>query len=212
MKTKTMLFLVLAPTVCWIDSSLAQMQPLKGGSAIELNLGLWGGAKAEQNLGIAGIRMSAATSGFTGNLTYCYWLREHAALTVSGALVAGEAKSDVTIPIQQTASSVVSVLAGVRYYVPKPDPDGDIRPYLAASLGSFIGSEASNNILSQSAHSESTFGGRLGLGIDVFLGSLVKLGAGLGYNIMSDFRTPVGARTNYNGIDGWLGIGFVFGK
>jgi hypothetical protein len=214
MKLAMVLWTIVAILFLSFESAYCQIAPLKSASAIELNLGLWGQARAGQELNWGGIRTSANASGFAGNLTYCYWMREFAAVTVTGAFVSGEATSKVTLSsaFQQTSSSVVSLLLGVRYYVPRPDPEDEVRTYLAAGIGSFIGSEASNSLLAQSAHTESVFGGRVGAGLDVFLGSTVKLGANVGYNAMTDFRSTVGARKNYNGFDASVGIGFVFGR
>jgi outer membrane protein W len=216
MKTARWLLVLFFVVLLSSESAYSQAAPLKSSSALELNFGLWGEGKAGQELTLGGIRTSANTSGFSGNLTYCYWLREYAAVTITGAFLSAEATSNVGFSgfgaVQQTASSVVSFLVGMRYYIPSPDPEDDVRPYLAAGVGSFMGFEASNSLLAQSAHSESAFGGRVGGGVDVFLGNIVKLGAGVGYNAMVDFRTSVGARTNYNGFDASIGIGFVFGR
>ncbi len=212
MKSATTLWIIVAALLLSFESAFGQAAPLKSVSAIELNMGLWGEGKAGQELTPGGVRMSAKSSGFAGNLAYCYWLREHVAVTITAAFVSGEATADLSSAFQQSASSVVSFLVGVRYYVPRPAPEDDVRPYLAAGVGSFVGFEASNSILAQSAHTESALGGRVGAGLDVFLGSTVKLGAAVGYNVMMDFRTTVGARNNYDGFDASLGIGFVFGR
>jgi hypothetical protein len=111
---------------------------------------------------------------------------------------------------RQTANSVVSVLIGMRYFLPQPEPEDRVRPYVAFGIGSFIGSEAENSLVSQSANSESVIGGRLGVGLEALLGSWFKLNANVGYNLMGNFKTPVGARNNYNGYDMSFGFGFVF--
>jgi hypothetical protein len=98
----------------------------------------------------------------------------------------------------------------MRYFLPQPEPEDRVRPYLSLGIGSYVGSEAENTLLSQSAHSESVIGGRAGVGLDAFLGSWFKLGATVGYNVMSDFKVPVGARNNFNGYDMSVGFGFVF--
>ncbi len=203
--------------------SLLQSQTitLRGSSAIELDLGFWNNVNASQQLNLTGIKQEAKASGFVGGLTYCYWMRENMAITVAGSLLSSEASSTVAvegntiinplITVRQNANALFSFLVGMRYFIPEPEPEDMLRPYLAIGVGSFMGFEANNSLLAQSAHSESTFGGRAGVGLDAHLGKSVKLGVNAGYNAMSDFRSSVGARNNFNGFDFSVGIAFLFG-
>ena len=189
----------------------SQPGPMKGSSSFEVNIGLWNQVQAGQQLSLSGIRQSAKTSGFVGGVNYSYWMREYLAVTVGASLLSSEASSTISLSnIQQRANSVVSVLIGMRYFLPQPEPEDRVRPFVAFGIGSYIGSEAESSLLSQSAHSESVIGGRLGVGLDALLGSWFKLSANVGYNIMADFKTPVGARINFNGYDMSFGFGFVF--
>ncbi|MCX6142554.1 MAG: outer membrane beta-barrel protein [Ignavibacteriales bacterium] len=188
-----------------------QPGPLKGSSSFEVNIGLWNEAQTGQQISMTGIKQSAKTSGFVGGVGYSYWMREYFAVTVEASMLSGEASSMISLSnIQQRASSVVSVLIGMRYYLPQPEPEDRVRPFVALGIGSYIGSEAENSLFFQSAHSESVIGGRVGVGIDALLGSWFKLNANVAYNLMADFKTPVGARNNFNGYDMSFGFGFVF--
>jgi hypothetical protein len=188
-----------------------QPGPLKGSSSFEVNIGLWNEAQAGQQLSVNGIKQSARASGFVGGLGYSYWMREFLAVTFDASMLSGEASSTISVlNIQHRTNSVVSVLIGMRYYLPEPEPEDRVRPFVALGIGSYIGSEAENSIFVQSAHSESVIGGRLGVGIDALLGSWFKLNATVAYNLMADFRTPVGARSSFNGYDMSFGFGFVF--
>lgn len=221
---KARVLLLFALTILATALVVSQPLSLRGSSGIELNFGLWSESKASQQISAAGIQQSAKTSGFVGGLTYCYWLRENLALTVSGALLSSEATSKVTAPTsggllgilsalgstQQNSNSVFSLLGGVRYYVLQLEPDDIVRPYLSVAAGAYKGFEAKNSLSEISAHSESAFGGKVGAGLDVFLGGVIKLGANVGYNVMADFQNPVGTRSNFNGFDASMGIGFVF--
>jgi hypothetical protein len=102
------------------------------------------------------------------------------------------------------------LLLGIRFYVPDPESSDNVRPFLSAAVGTYFGSEAKNTLLSQQAYTETTFGGCLGVGIDFFLGNHFKLGANVGYHLMADFETAIGARKNYNGADFSLGAGYIF--
>jgi hypothetical protein len=211
MKTfiKAALMVLLIINVFYI--STAQDITLQGRSAIELNFGLWGGGKAANTIALAGIQTEAKTSGFTGGIGYSYWLREYLSLTVTAGLLSAQANSTVSVfNVTQQSSAVIPLLLGIRFYVPNPEPSDNVRPFISAAIGSYIGSEAKNTILSQEARSETAFGGRLGAGIDFLLGDHFKLNAQAGYNLMSDFETTIGARKNFNGGDFSLGIGYIF--
>jgi hypothetical protein len=198
---------------------LGQPGPLRGSSAFEVNLGLWNQMQAGQQISVSGVSQTAKVSGFVGGMTYCYWMRENIAVTLAGSLLSAESTTNVSLTgietgailnsTRQTANSVFSVLMGMRYYLPEPEPEDRVRPFVAFGIGSYIGSEAQNSLFSQSAHSESVIGGRIGAGLDALLGSWFKLSANVGYNVMSDFKTPVGARNNFNGYDMSFGFGFV---
>ncbi|MBF8297161.1 MAG: hypothetical protein HW389_3706 [Bacteroidetes bacterium] len=192
----------------------SQTITLRGSSAIELDLGFWNNVNAGQQFNGIGVKQEAKASGFVGGLTYCYWMRENMAITVAGSLLSSEASSTVNtnpITVRQNANALFSFLVGMRYFLPEPEPEDLVRPYVALGVGSYMGFEASNSLLVQSAHSESTFGGRAGIGLDAHLGKSVKLGVNAGYNAMSDFRSAVGARNNFNGFDLSVGIAFLFG-
>jgi len=212
MKVTRNIAIVLLALTATTNLAFSQMAPLKGSSTLELNLGLWNEIQAGQQISLAGIKQSAKASGFVGGLTYGYWMRENLEITIAASLLSSEASSTITFPlsVQQRSNSVVSFLVGMRYFVPQPEPEDRIRPYIAFGVGSYVGAEAENSVLAQSAHSESVVGGRLGVGLDALLGSWFKLGVNIGYNIMADFKTPVGARNNFNGYDMSVGFGFVF--
>ncbi len=187
----------------------AQDLSFKGRSAIELGLGLWGGAKASNTVATTGIQAEAKTSGFAGGLSYSYWLREQLSLTATVSLLTAQASSTISaFNVTQQASAVIPLLLGIRFYV--PEPSDNVRPFLSAAVGTYFGSEAKNTLLSQQAHTETTFGGRLGVGIDFFLSNHFKLNANVGYHLMADFETAIGGRMNYNGADFSLGAGYIF--
>jgi hypothetical protein len=192
----------------------SQTITLRGSSAIELDLGFWNNMNAGQQLNLLGVKQEAKAGGFVGGLTYSYWMRENMAITVAGSLLSSEASSTVTvnpISVRQSGNALFSFLVGMRYFIPEPSPEDMVRPYLAVGVGSFMGFESSNSLIAQSARSESTFGGRVGVGLDAHPGKSVKLGVNAGYNAMSDFRSAVGARSNFNGFDFAVGIAFLFG-
>lgn len=183
---------------------------LKGRSGLELNIGIWTG-KVSNSITAGGTRTEAKLGSFVGGILFAHWLQENLALTISAGLLAGEASSTVSSgQVDQHSSTVAPVLIGIRYYLPDPEPDVRVRPFLSAALGAYVGSEAKNTLFSQEAHTETSFGGRLGGGVDLILGDHFKLGVNMGYHIMSDFSLSVGTRKNYNGGEFSIGIGYIF--
>ncbi len=211
MKTFLTTFSLFMLIILMTSISTAQDITLKGRSAIELTIGLWGGAGVSNDIFNTGVKSEAKTSGFTGGLGYSYWLRENFSLTVRVDLLSAQASSTVNISnVTQQSSAVIPLLLGIRFYIPYPESDANVRPFLSAAVGTYFGSEAKNTTLSQEARTEATFGGRLGVGIDFLLGDHFKLDANVGYHLMADFETTIGARKNYNGADFSLGAGYIF--
>ncbi len=189
----------------------AQNLALQGRSAIEINLGLWAGGKASTTTGTAGILSEAETNGLSAGVGYAYWLREHLSLTITASLLSGKSSTTVSLSqVSQRSSSVMPLLLGLRFYVPEPEAGQDIRPFVSAAIGPYFGTETSSAVLSQSTHTETAIGGRLGVGIAFLLGEHFELGAAAGYNVMADFPNPIGARKNYSGADFSIGIGYIF--
>lgn len=211
MKTSVISLYLIFIFMTMSSVSIAQDVILRGRSAIELHLGFWGGAKASNTIGLAGIQSEAATNGFMGGLGYSYWLKENLSLTLAVSLQSAKASTTISIfNVTQQVSTVVPLLLGVRFYIPEPEPGENIRPFVSAAVGTYIGSESANSPLSQQAHVENAFGGRLGAGIDFFLGNHFKLGVGVGYHLMTDFENTVGARKNYNGAEFSLVTSYIF--
>lgn len=205
-----MVILALAALVSLSMRAASQDILLKGRSCVELNVGFWSG-RAANTAGGTGIHTEAKLSGFVGGLTYSYGLEELWSLSLSSGLLAAQASSDAGIlGVEQQASTVITLLLGIRYYLNEPSDETRVRPYLSGAIGSVFGSEAKNSLSGQVAHSETAPGGRIGAGVDFFISPHFKLGIDLGYDLMADFASPVGARKNYNGAEGVIKMGYVF--
>ncbi len=202
-----------------VSIASAQGLTLKDRSVIELNAGLWGGAKVSNSIGSTGIQSSASATSFLGGVSYAYGLREDVAVTLSVSILSASSNNVANsfntfsmIPEQSVASAVVPVLVGVRYYVPNPRPGEKVRPFVSLGVGPYIGTQSSRSIgitIAQESLTESVFGGRVGVGLDLYTGNNFKFVVKAGYNFMSDFSQPIGARTNYNGGDLSIGIGYA---
>ncbi len=81
-------------------------------------------------------------------------------------------------------------------------------------MGPYFGSVSdvqAGQTTSTEAFTETTFGSRLGLGLDFFLGRLFTLGVGGGYHFVADFDRRVGPETDYSGPEFSLLFGIGLG-
>jgi len=212
MKTLRRTFAISTALVLVNLIAVGQQISLNGRSSIDLIIGMWNESKAGNHISLLGVKSEAKASGFLGGLSYNRWLREYVAVTLSAGVLSAEATSTAgVLGTTQRATAVIPVLLGIKYYMPEPSLDETIRPYVSVGVGPYWGFEAENTTFSQTAHTETAMGGRIGGGIDFLLGRSFKLGANLGYNVMSNFQTPVGARDNFNGFDFSMTLGILFG-
>lgn len=213
MKSLLRVHLALFVLVTASSAVFAQGLVLKNRSVIEFNIGMWGGSKVSNTIGVTGIQSTADASSFVGSIVYAYGIREEMSVTLSAGMLGASASANVgTLGVSQQAGAVVPVLLGIRYYVPYPDPGARVRPFLSLGVGTYIGSESSSSIgltVVQQTHTETAFGSRIGAGIDFYFGNSFKIVANAGYNVMTDFSTPVTGRSNFDGGDFSLGVGLA---
>ncbi len=210
MRTSRVLSAVLILVVSTTIAAHTQDLLLSRRSALNLHVGFWRGSAAS-TISPGGVRAEVKAGSFIGGLQYAYWMKEDLAITVSAGLLTGKVTSTVSLlSVTQQASSVASVLLGVKYYPFQSAADDHVRLYLAGAVGPYVGSEESNTILAQESRTETAFGGRLGAGVDFFLSNHFTLGLNAGYNLMTNFEAPIGARSNYDGGDLSFGIGYIF--
>jgi hypothetical protein len=192
----------------------AQGLSLKDRSVLELNMGIWGGSRVSNTVGPSSIMSNANTSSFVGNILYAYGVREEVAVTLSIGMLTAGANSNVGMyGVQQQAAMVMQVLLGARYYVPNPEDGTKVRPFISLSIGPYIGMESSSSAgmtVIQESQTESAFGGRIGIGLDLFTGYHFKFVANASYDLMTDFSVPISARDNFDGGDFSLGVGYAF--
>ena len=184
---------------------------LNGRSAIGLNMGMFSGSKSSSGVIVSGVTTEVRSTGFAGNLFFKYWLQENLALKLSAGMLTGSAdvKTNLLGSTTQT-SAVMPLTLGLNYYFLGISYNNAIRPFLSGAMGMYVGSEASNSMLSTKVHTENAFGGRVGGGVDFILGNHFSLGINFGYNLMSDFSSPVGGNKNYNGADFTLQFEYIF--
>ncbi|MFZ1082892.1 MAG: outer membrane beta-barrel protein [Candidatus Kryptoniota bacterium] len=203
-----LLFLFLAVVTTNLQ---AQDLTLKDRSGVEVNMGIWGGAEASNTIGTGGILAQAGTTAFVGELLYAYGYEEQLAMTLSIGLLSAQASSNINmLGVTEQTSTIMPILLGVRFYVPNPESGARVRPFLSAAIGSFVVMESQSTLLSQGSYIEGNFGGKLGVGVDLFVSDHFKFVADAAYYFMSDFSQPVGGRSNYDGGDLLFGVGYAF--
>lgn len=183
---------------------------LNGRWSVGFNLGVFTGLKSS-NVAVQGMSTEITVTGFAGNLFFSRWLRENLSLEMSAGLLTGSAKvySSAFNNTQQT-SAVFPILLGLNYYIPELQPQNEIRPYISAAIGMYIGAEATNDMISQQVHTETAIGGRIGAGVNFLLSDHFMLGANAGYHLMNNFKNPVAGKNNFNGGNFSFHVDYIF--
>ncbi|MBN2227719.1 MAG: outer membrane beta-barrel protein [candidate division Zixibacteria bacterium] len=155
-------------------------------------------------------------SGVYGGLKYGYWAQENLAFTFEAGAMASDVENEVDgSGVSTSTASVAPIRIGMKYYFLKTTPELTVRPFFDVAFGPYVGtqtkSEVGTEIVTES-RTETTIGGRLGMGMDIILSRKFVMETAVGYNLMSDFSQPIGGSKNYSGPEFRMGIGFVFGK
>ena len=198
-------------------STVVQAGPLKKRSRIELRGGLWNmGSNVTTRVGMGTVETTVENNSPAVSFGYAYWTQEYLAVMSAFTLLSNSVTTRTGVSgVTTSTSRVISLLVGVRYYVPRPDAEIAWRPYLAAGVGPYIGSEektqVGNQIVTES-HTETAFGGYVGCGLDIQLSRFFMAGATVGTHLMTDFSEPLGGKKNYSSPEFSLGISFLFGR
>jgi len=152
------------------------------------------------------------------SLQFTHYLREDLAVTASFSRLGGF-RSPVEWENNLFGGSydLFSVPIGAQWNpLAARRPSWRLKPFVAASIGPVLGSSSGTTLggdaILTPAHSESTFGGHLGGGIDVHLARPFALGFNAGYNWMGSFLRTVGPLADYSGPEVGVSVQFLFGK
>lgn len=189
---------------------------LGGKHSIALSAGILGGVTVTNEVSASGEITSVVGNEFLGSIGYIYWLENNLAVNFSVGLLS----MDVTNSVQGSEASsqtatVVPLLFGVKYQPFRVTESDVLRPYVAASVGPFFGTETLSRAgvnAETEVYSETALGSRLAAGMDLSLGKLFTLGLGAGYYLVSDFERPIGSEKNYSSSEFSMSLGIVFGK
>jgi hypothetical protein len=126
------------------------------------------------------------------------------------------------IDVQASASgvstnfaAVMPVLFGMRYYFPRSTHGEQFRPFVGASVGTFVGGyevvRTGLTVVTES-HTEVAFGGEAEFGVSILLSSRVLATIAAAYDLMTDFEQPIGGSSNYGGPQMTFGISLLLGS
>ncbi|MEE9552967.1 MAG: outer membrane beta-barrel protein [candidate division Zixibacteria bacterium] len=215
---RTTKVIVIVISMCLALSAAANAGPLEKRHGIGLQLGMWNQVtNSRTEVGIGSVTTSVKASGFFGGLSYDHWLEENLALNVVIGGMLADVETNTNIIGTTTEVAVVApILFGVKFYFPKSTFSSSARPYVKATVGSFIGQQEKTEedifgVIVES-RSESAFGGQVGIGTDFILSRYFMLGVAFKYNLMTDFKEPIGGSKNYGGPEFSFGMSFLFGK
>lgn len=186
--------------------------PRAGRHGIELGVGLLDNTRSTVTSG--GTTISAL--GVGGSLAYTYWLTDDLGLSAQVGAVSVEATVSASGGQSEVRSAtIVPLLFGLKYQPFRMQGSDRLRPYLAAAVGPFLGTDAGVSAgaggASVDSRTETALGGRAAIGLDFLASHRVMLGVGAGYRLMTDFSEAIGDDRNYSGAEFTLSVGLLLG-
>lgn len=205
-----------ATVLIFLGGSVGRAQNLAGRSRIELGIGMAIRSQTSVIVGADGVVNEVDASGLLTSIGFGHWFRENLAGTARIGVLALDIGSTVGVSGVTSHTAVVTeILLGVRYYFPESTFGGTWRPYGSIAAGPVIGTESEARVgmvVAVEETNETAFGGRIGAGVDINLSRSFMLGILTGYNLMTDFSNPVGARVNHSGPDFGVSISLLLGR
>jgi hypothetical protein len=220
MKKYILLFLLIS-FLAYAQDDPSSKDSFTGSVSIDLLIGLYN----DTNVSIINVtndlETTNASTGFMGSLAFQYFFKNFLSFRLSAGALTVSVDSKVStniaafnqVTVKNEVATVVPVLAGLNFYPLQLSDEKIIMPYIAASIGPYIGiynrSEVSALSVKEETFVETVFGSRLGAGIDFRIG-FFKLGINANYHFVSEFSKPIGSEKNYSGPEYSFLLGFIF--
>lgn len=189
---------------------------LRGKHSISLSAGILGGMTVTNEVSAGGETNTVVGNEFLGSIAYTYWLENNLAVNVSLGLLSMDVTNSVQgSEVSTETATVVPLLFGVKYQPFRLTASDVLRPYVAASVGPFFGSQTMERVgvnVETEVYSETALGSRVGVGVDLLLSKWFTLGVGGGYYFVSDFERPIGSEKNYSSPEFSLSFAIAFGR
>lgn len=190
--------------------------PLEGRHGISLHLGFLNQVTAEREISSGGVSSETRVTGFSGALSYSYWVGPDWAVEVSGGLIDAETMISVAEDgVTSKSAGVVPLLFGATLYPGQVALGSSARPYVSLAVGPYIGFATNSNvggIVDEETVVESVLGLRVLAGVDVFVSKRFRIGVGGGYHFVSEFDEPIGKDKDYSGAEFAFRFGVLLGK
>jgi len=161
------------------------------------------------------VENSCGMQNMSISLLYGHGVSERTMFNLAISVLAGDCGNRIAPSgVTNSQSGVVSVLAGLKYYLTASEHASAFRPYIYAGIGPYIANENYNEVgteISNRSHTMTAFGCNLGIGTDIFTGGRFVFSAQAGYNLAGDFPEPVAGRKNFSGFELNIGFGILLG-
>jgi hypothetical protein len=191
-------------------------QPLRGRHRFDLHVGWWGNKPESSMDGSGVINTNVGSWDIMGGLGYSRWIREDVSLGINFMGLAGDATTSVGAGVSTQSFTLSSILINAKKYLPESTLRTGFRPFLTAGAGVFIGNISETSvgptINVNVGETMGAFGAQFGGGVDFPMGRYFIMGTKVAYNLVSDFREPLGDEENFSGFEFTMSLGLMLGR
>jgi len=158
----------------------------------------------------------AVTWGPLAGLSLGYWLGDDVEIRLNYEALSSDFPTGATTADGRLVEDIrlTSVLLGVRRYLRLPGQWSRVRPYVSTAVGSYQGMEEGRRLDGVGgtwSDTHGALGARAGAGVEMCLNRHLGVGLSGGYNLMRDFKQPIGERRNYSGSEFNMSVSLLFG-
>jgi len=198
------------------DGTAAAKRSLADRHRLELRFGYWeSGQQRQAPRPDDYVVEMTRVEDVVGAFSYAYWVHDQLATDVTlTALVVEVVSIDEFPGGSESAVVLTSAMFGLRLY-PISSARTPLRPYVSAGIGPYMGIQSHRDLNFHAVEQVKTlgsFGGYVGGGVDIQMGRHLMAGIHAGYNLMADFREPIGLEDNYEGVVITAGLSVLLGK
>jgi hypothetical protein len=181
--------------------------------ALTLGLGLLG-LKASSSAGSGGVGSSAG--GGLVELAYTRWLSQRLAFDLSVGWILASASSTVGAQgVGSEAATIVPLLVGASHYLPLAE-DGALNLFGSVAAGAYLATATRSSAglagVQNGVEQQTVPGLRVGLGVEGYPVSWLRLLVRGGYHLLPDYRNVVGSHRNYSSLEVAFGVGIAWGR
>lgn len=177
---------------------------LDGRSALSLEFGLTGSRDAV----VSPTLVRTYTNGEVGAIRFKHWVRPVVAVEVSAGVLSSDQSANSGFT---STNAILPVLFGLSVSPRSFALGRSIRPYVSAAGGPYIHASTRLGGVTESASTETAFGGRFGLGANLFVTRHFLLDLEGDYHTVGGFQHTDALTTKATGFGMTFGLGFAWG-